>query len=103
MKLKDKKIRVADSEKHIIHPDKLWAYYRHASTAEVSQAGINGYERDAVFVINWRDDLEEGGYIEYNGVVYEISQIDDYEGYKRDLTLYCTHLVRAVRLIDWED
>jgi len=41
------------------------------------------------FVINWRNDVTTAHIIRYKGVLYDITRVDTFEGYKNDLTLYC--------------
>lgn len=102
MKLKDKKIRLIEGihitddngfgtdEWRPIHGGRLWAYYRQLSGREFyASATINAAE-EVTFSINWRADIETYLLVEYDGQYYEITRIDDYEGYKNDLDLYCT-------------
>ncbi|APM37294.1 phage head closure protein [Clostridium kluyveri] len=65
----------------------IWAYYRHATTKETQQAIIANTEVQAVFKINWRNDIDLDCIIEYNGKKYYITDIDDLEGYKSDLKI----------------
>lgn len=66
----------------------IWAYYRHASASEVNNAGLAGHKVEAIFRINWRDDINTKMRIQYKDNDYKITRIDDYEGYKNDLTIY---------------
>ena len=43
-----------------------------------------------LFRVNYRPDLTTANVIRYNGGLYNINRIDTFEGYKQDLTLYCT-------------
>ena len=56
----------------------VWAYFRHLSGKE-----------DVLFQIGYRTDITPAHMIRYNGVDYEITRIDTFEGYKTDLTVYC--------------
>jgi SPP1 family predicted phage head-tail adaptor len=44
---------------------------------------------DVQFVINWRDDVTTAHVIRYKGVLYDITRVDGFEGYKGDLVVYC--------------
>ena len=44
---------------------------------------------DVVFTVNHRTDVSSEMLIEYGGKYYEITRIDDFEGYKDDLNIYC--------------
>lgn len=96
---KDKKVsimtvdEVQDDEGHWVEAsvpvaDNIWAYYRHASGNEFFSAAQVNYKVEAVFKIAWRNDINTGMTVLYKGVEYGITRIDDYEGYKRDLTIY---------------
>lgn len=66
----------------------LWAYYRHASSKEVYEAMTVQYQVDAVFVINYREDINpKTDYLVFRGKEYGINSLDDYEGSKRDLKI----------------
>jgi SPP1 family predicted phage head-tail adaptor len=101
MKLKDKKIQILkpthgvddsgfnDTNWQPIHKGKLWAYYRHLSGKEFfASATVNATE-EVLFIINWREDLAASMVVTYKGNIYEITRVDDYEGYKKDLHIYC--------------
>ena len=70
----------------------IWAYYRHASANEFYGAAAVNVEVEVIFKINWRDDLKYDMKIEYKGEQYGITRIDDFEGYKKDLTIYAYKL-----------
>jgi len=99
MKLKDKKIEVLavttikDPEGFptqalapIAQP--LWAYFRQLSGKEVYAAMSVQATEEVQFVIKWRDDITTAHVIRYKGVLYDITRVDTFEGYKSDLTLY---------------
>lgn len=101
MKLKDKKIEilkpvtVIDSEgfsETMLQPidGPLWAYFRQLSGKEVFAAATVNYKEEVLFQVNYRTDLTMANVIRYNGKLYNITRIDTFEGYKQDLTLYCT-------------
>ena len=102
MKLKDKKIEILavtvtkDAEgfgvetlEPIAPP--LWAYFRHLSGKEIHAAGATQPVEEVVFVINWREGVTAANVVHYRGVLYDITRVDCFEGYKGDITLYCYH------------
>lgn len=100
MKLKDKKIEIL-SVTNTKDPDgfpvetltpiapPLWAYFRQLSGREVYAAMSVKATEEVQFVINWRNDVTTAHIIRYKGVLYDITRVDTFEGYKEDLTLYC--------------
>lgn len=100
MKLKDKKIELlqqvttrdnegfAQTTLEPICPP-LWAYFRQLSGKEVFAAATVNYKEEVLFQINYRTDLTTANVVRYNGTLYNITRIDIFEGYKKDLTLYC--------------
>ncbi len=98
MKLKDKKISIwrfdsENTERYLkIHGGKLWAHYRQTSGEEYYRAMTNQYQEDAVFTINWRDDIDpRTDVILYRGRIYKINRTDDFEGYKTELRIYARY------------
>jgi SPP1 family predicted phage head-tail adaptor len=101
MKLKDKKIEIWGFTEDIndhgfpvevwkpIHEGTLWAYYRQLSGREFYASAMVNSTEEVVFSINWRNDLNTDLLIKYAGKFYDITRIDDYEGYKKDLNIYC--------------
>lgn len=104
MKLKDKKIQLVEQDGtkyYPIHPGKVWAYYRQLSGQESHTAGLAGFKEDLLFVVNWRGDIYMGMFIKYNNKVYEITRVDNYEGYKNDLALYCTKMSKGITVQEY--
>ena len=105
MKLKDKKIEilqqvtVKDNEGFStttldpIAPP-LWGYFQQLSGKEVFAAATTNYKEEIRFVINHRTDLTTAHAVRYNGILYDITRIDTFEGYKEDITLYCSRRAR---------
>ena len=101
MKLKDKKIRILQYESYVndngfsveawkpIHAGKLWAYYRQLSGREFFAAATVNAEESVMFTVNYRTDIDTEMMIEYNGEYFQITRIDNHEGYKTDLDIYC--------------
>ena len=72
----------------------MWAYFRHLSGEEYFAASTTNYKEEVLFQINYRTDLTTAHVIRYNGVLYDITRIDSYEGYKADLKLYAKRRTR---------
>ena len=99
MKLKDKKIELL---KQVHTKDAqgfttttlepvatVWAYFRQLSGKEI-ETGISTKTNETVlFQIGYRPDLKTTHVIKYKGVLYDITRVDPFEGYKTDLTIYC--------------
>ena len=100
MKLKDKKIEILAVQSAInengyaeetltpICPP-VWAYFRHLSGKEVYAANAVNAQEEVLFTINWRDDITTSHVIRYNDVLWNITRVDTFEGYKGDISLYC--------------
>lgn len=105
MKLKDKKIEILaqvterDSEgftattlQSVGAP--VWAYFRQLSGKEVFAAATTNYKEEVLFTINYRTDITPAHVVRYRSVLYDITRIDTFEGYKEDVTLYCSRRAR---------
>ena len=98
MKLKDKKIEIQESryvsdaignrKKELVTVATVWAYFRQLSKKELYSVTTQVQE-EVLFQINYRTDITTAHVIKYNGIQYEITRIDTFEGYKSDLTIYC--------------
>lgn len=99
--MKDKKITIVEviiesdeigNQTEEIRPIKngenIWAYYRQASADEYYAAASTQYKVEAIFKISWRDNIDTSMTILFRGDEYNITRIDDFEGYKQDLTIY---------------
>lgn len=65
------------------------AYFRRLSGKEVFAVAIVNYKEEMLFQVNYRTDPTTANVVRYNGMLYNITRIDIFEGYKEDLTLYC--------------
>ena len=104
MKLKDKKIELlqqmttrdnegfAQTTLEPICPP-LWAYFRQLSMKELYSVTTQ-LDEEVLFTINYRADITTAHVVRYKGVLYDITRIDTFEGYKEDLTLYCSRRAR---------
>lgn len=45
-------------------------------------------------VLPYDPDITNTHVIRYNGVLYDITRVDTFEGYKEDITLYCKRRAR---------
>ena len=100
MKLKDKKIEILrpahqrDPEGFTaetltpIHPGKLWAYFRQLSGKEIVANASTVAVEQVIFVVNWRDDVDTACVVRFRGVLYDVTRVDVFEGYREDLSLY---------------
>jgi SPP1 family predicted phage head-tail adaptor len=100
MKLKDKKIKILqptitkDAEGFAVETltpiaPPLWAYFRQLSGNEIHVNSATFPTEQVLFTINWRDDITTRHAVRYRGVLYDITRVDVFEGYKADITLYC--------------
>lgn len=103
-RLKDKKVQIVQADSwqdsmgswhsgyRPVHPGKLWAYRRQIGGSDYYTAATAGLSEDVVFFVNWRDDLTNGGeerWVVDGDRAYKVTRIDTYEGYRRDIALYC--------------
>ena len=100
MKLKDKKIEILAVQSVInengyavetLEPvcPPVWAYFRHLSGREYHAANAEQVQEEALFQINWRAELSTTHVIRFKGVLWDITRVDTFEGYRKDMTLYC--------------
>lgn len=61
---------------------------------EVFAAATTNYKEEVLFTINYRTDLTTACVVRCRDVLYDITRIDMYEGYKEDLTLFCSRRAR---------
>lgn len=105
-KLKDKKIKIyvyietTDEDGFQtagympIHPqDSLWAYFKQLSASLLYASNTTTIKEECLFRINWTDAIltnhASDYWVYYDGLLYQVTRVDPYEGYKRDLALYC--------------
>ena len=68
--------------------ENIWAYVRYASGHEFYQAAAVQHRVEMIFEVAWRDDITPKNWIEYKGKIWNITRIDDFEGYKDTLRIY---------------
>ena len=70
----------------------LWAYFKQLSGSLFYASATTNTKEECLFYINYTDVLDrtrpQDYKIDYKGLVYELTRIDPYEDYKRDLALY---------------
>ena len=71
-----------------------WAYFRQLSGKEFFAAATTNYKEEVLFAINYRTDITTAHVVRYKGVLYDITRVGTFEGYKEDLTLYCARRAR---------
>lgn len=114
-KLKDKKIVILKSGSFEdqdgfqtdgympVHPQKaVWSYYKQLSAQLTYLNDSTQSKEECFFAVNWLEILKppiaKDLHIEYNGSLYQVTRIDSYEGYKRDLFLYARYEAEAKNL-----
>lgn len=107
-KLKDKKIQIlkyTETEDSAgfpvrgympIHPQpKIWAYFKHLSASLYFASAQVNLNEEVIFTVNWLEHLKNSETkhlkILYKGNLYQITRIDTYEDYKRDINLYAKY------------
>lgn len=90
--MKDISLRILDMECAAVGV--FPAAFRQLSGKEVFAAATTNYKEEVLFTINYRTDLTTACVVRYRGVLYDITRIDTFEGYKEDLTLYCSRRAR---------
>jgi len=99
-KLKDKKITLHRVKSDIergrqyfpLHDGKIWAYYRQLSGTEIYLGAGDRRTESLLFVINYNENYLEIDAVEFRGTFYNVTRVDDFEGYKKDLTLYADEI-----------
>lgn len=104
-KLKDKKIQIlkyTETEDSSGFPikgympihsqPKVWAYFKHLSASLFFASAQVNLNEEVIFTVNWLKSLKssdtENLKILYSGTLYQVTRVDTYEGYKRDINLY---------------
>ena len=67
------------------------------SGKEVFAAATTNCKEEVLFTVNYNPEITNTHVIRYNGVLYDITQVDTFEGYKEDITLYCCRRARQER------
>ncbi|SCC50690.1 MULTISPECIES: phage head closure protein [Priestia] len=97
--IKDKKLTIlemaansgpepGETARPLKNGENIWAYYRQASANEIAMFSTTVYKVEVIFKIAWRNDIDTTMKVLFRGKEYAINRIDDFEGYKQDLTIY---------------
>ena len=99
MKLKDKKIEILENKvtvdkignhvKQLVPVATVCAYFRQLSGDETFAAARVNVTENVLFQICYRADITTAHVIRYKGILYDITRVDVFEGYRGDITLYC--------------
>ncbi len=73
------------------------AIFCHLSGREYHAANAEHMQEEVLFTINWRSDVTTAHVIRYNGVLWNITRVDTFEGYKGAISLYCRTKVENLR------
>lgn len=98
LNLKDKKITISKTETvvndngfeeqtQVTVADNIWAYYRQASGSEFFAGAQVNAKVEAIFEINWRNDITTDMQILYKEKMYSITRLDDFEGNKLNIRI----------------
>ena len=92
MKLKDKKIELLQqvhtrdemgiTKTTLESMGTVWAYFRHLSGKEVFAAATVNYKEEVLFQVNYRTDITTACVVRYRGILYDITRIDTFDGYR---------------------
>lgn len=73
--------------------DSVWAYFKQLSASLFYASNTTAINEECLFRINFTDAIlanyASDYRVYYNGILYQVTRVDPYEGYKRDLALYC--------------
>lgn len=74
---------------------KKWAYYKQLSASLFFASNQTNLKEECFFRVNYHSYLKPNKasdlYIIYNDVLYSVTRVDDYEGYKSDISLYARY------------
>lgn len=66
----------------------IWAYIRNETNEEKYRSGRAIDSESLKAIINYRGNITSNLKVEFNGKIYDIKNIDRFEYYKDDITLY---------------
>lgn len=74
---------------------KKWAYYKQLSANLFYQSNQMNVKEECFFRVNYHDYLKqnkaENLYVSFNDLLYKVTRVDNFEGYKGDISLYCSY------------
>lgn len=76
-----------------VHPQpSIWAYFKQLSASLLYASSTTTTKEECLFRVNWLDCLRTAYpsdlTIGYRGILYQITRIDPFEDYTRDMVLY---------------
>lgn len=77
-----------------IHPqESLWAYFKQLSASLFYASNTTAIKEECLFRVNYTDTILQNHandyFVYYDGMLFQCTRVDPFEGYKRDLVLYC--------------
>ena len=104
MKLKDKKIELLrptfqkdaegfGAETLVPIAPSLWAYFRQLSGKEIFANATTVLTEQVLFVVNWREGLDTQLVVRFRGVMYDVTRVDVFEGYKGEVNIPLTQIM----------
>lgn len=77
-----------------IHPqESLWAYFKQLSASLFYASNTTNIKEECLFRVNYTDTILQNHandyFVYYDGMLFQCTRVDPFEGYKRDLVLYC--------------
>lgn len=77
-----------------IHPqDSVWAYFKQLSASLFYASNTTNIKEECLFRVNYTDTILQNHandyFVYYDGMLFQCTRVDPFEGYKRDLVLYC--------------
>lgn len=107
-KLKDKKIIIykyistkdpygfpVDGYMPIHEQTNIWSYFKQLSASLYFASAQTNVKEDCMFQVNWLDYLKapqtEHLHVFYDGLLYQVTRIDPFEDYKRNINIYATY------------
>ena len=70
----------------------VWAYFKQLSGDTFFKSAQAGTNETSMFAVNWNKYLMNSNAsdlsVSYDGKLYDVTRIDPFEGYKRDIVIY---------------
>jgi len=66
-----------------------WAYFRQLSSKEIYANATTIATEQVLFTVSYRPGITTVYVVRFRGVLYDITRVDVFEGYKGDISLYC--------------
>ena len=76
-----------------IHPQAtIWGYFKELSATLIYASNTTTAKEESQIAINYTEALKrqypQDYYVKFDNVLYQVTRVDNYEGYKSDLVLY---------------